>query len=115
MPRDDAHLLDILKAQIEEHRTDVFYNMDTTGWGSDLLRNLPGCVKRVIAWHASPFRGVDFTDYHLVVCNFPSIRQKVAIPALLTVPDGAFPTAQDVQMQTFGPPRSAIGSGPPAC
>jgi Glycosyl transferases group 1 len=68
-----ASLLDILKAQIEEHRTDVFYNMDTTGWGSDLLRNLPGCVKRVVAWHASPYRNVDFTDYHLVVCNFPSI------------------------------------------
>jgi hypothetical protein len=68
-----ASLLDILKAQIEEHRTEVFYNMDTTGWGSDLMRNLPGCVKRVIGWHASPFRDVDFADYHLVVCNFPSI------------------------------------------
>ena len=68
-----ASLEDILKAQIEEHRTDVFYNMDTTGWGSSLIGNLPGCVKHVIAWHASPFRGVSFTDYDLVVCNFPSI------------------------------------------
>ncbi len=68
-----ASLDDILKAQIEEHRTDVFYNMDTTGWGSSLIRNLPGCVKHVIAWHASPFRGVSFTDYALVLCNFPSI------------------------------------------
>jgi hypothetical protein len=66
-------LLDILKAQIEEHRTDVFYNMDTTGWGSDLMRHLPGCVKRVIGWHASPLRNVVFSDYQLVVCNFPSI------------------------------------------
>ncbi len=68
-----ASLLDILKAQIEEHRTDVFYNLDTTGWGSDLIRNLPGCVKHIIAWHASPFRNVAFSDYDLVVCNFPTI------------------------------------------
>ncbi len=66
-------LLDILKAQIEEHRADVFYNMDTTGWGSELLQHLPGCVERVIGWHASPFRNVAFSDYQLVVCNFPSI------------------------------------------
>jgi Glycosyl transferases group 1 len=68
-----ASLLDILKAQIEQHRADVFYNMDTTGWGSELMRHLPGCVKRVIGWHASPFRNVVFSDYQLVVCNFPSI------------------------------------------
>jgi hypothetical protein len=66
-------LEDILKAQIEEHRSEVFYNMDPTGWGSSLIRNLPGCIKHVIAWHASPFRDVSFTDYDLVVCNFPSI------------------------------------------
>jgi glycosyltransferase involved in cell wall biosynthesis len=64
-------LEDILKAQIEHHRTDVFYNMDATGWKSEFIRNLPGCVKAVIAWHAVPFRV--FSEYDLVVCNFPSI------------------------------------------
>jgi glycosyltransferase involved in cell wall biosynthesis len=68
-----ASLEDILKAQIEEHRADVFYNMDPTSWSGDFIRNLPGCVKHVIAWHASPFRNVRFSDYDLVVCNFPSI------------------------------------------
>ena len=68
-----ASVEDIITAQIEEHRADVFYNMDTTGWSSEFIRNLPGCVKRVIAWHASPFRDVVFSDYDLVVCNFPSI------------------------------------------
>jgi len=64
---------EILKAQIEQHRADVFYNMDTTGWPSDFIQSLPGCVKNVIAWHAAPLLKVAFSDYHLVVCNFPSV------------------------------------------
>jgi Glycosyl transferases group 1 len=68
-----ASLEDILKAQIEEHRADVFYNMDPTGWKSEFIRSLPACVKHTIAWHASPFRDVSFSVYDLVVCNFPSI------------------------------------------
>lgn len=68
-----ASAVDILKAQIEEHRADVFYNLDATGWGSDLIKGLPACVKHTIAWHAAPLRNVSFPDYDLVVCNFPSI------------------------------------------
>jgi hypothetical protein len=68
-----ASLSEILKAQIEEHRADVFYNLDATGWGADFIRSLPGCVKSVIAWHAAPFRDVSFSVYDLVVNNFPSI------------------------------------------
>jgi hypothetical protein len=68
-----ASLSSILKAQIEEHRADVFYNVDATGWGGDFINNLPGCVKRVVAWHAAPFRDMSFSHYDLVVCNFPSI------------------------------------------
>ena len=63
---------DIMKAQIEEHRTDVFYNLDATGWASDFVRGLPGCVKCVIGWHALPFQNVSFAGYDLLVCNFPS-------------------------------------------
>jgi glycosyltransferase involved in cell wall biosynthesis len=65
-------LADILRAQIEEHRADVFYNLDVTGWASDFVRSLPGCVKRVIGWHALPFQNVSFSGYDLIVCNFPS-------------------------------------------
>jgi hypothetical protein len=68
-----ASLGDILKAQIEEHRADVFYNLDATGWDENFIKSLPGCVKHVIAWHAAPFRNVSFTAYNLVVNNFPSI------------------------------------------
>ena len=64
---------EILKAQIEDHRADVFYNLDATGWDAEFIKSLPGCVKAVIAWHAAPFRNVSFSVYDLVVCNFPSI------------------------------------------
>jgi glycosyltransferase involved in cell wall biosynthesis len=64
---------EILKAQIEDHRADVFYNLDATGWGSDFIKTLPGCVKAIIAWHAAPLQNVSFSDYDLVVCNFSSI------------------------------------------
>ena len=73
-----ASLDEILKAQIEEHRADVFYNLDATGWGSDFIKSLPGCVRAVIAWHAAPFRNVSFSDYDLAVCNFPSILAKMS-------------------------------------
>jgi Glycosyl transferases group 1 len=73
-----ASLVDILKAQIEEHRTEVFYNLDATGWDADFIKNLPGCVKHTIAWHAAPLRDVAFSIYDLVVCNFPSILAKIA-------------------------------------
>lgn len=66
-------LEEILKAQIEEHRTDVFYNLDATGLSRNFIRSLPGCVKHAIAWHAAPLRDVVFSDYDLVVCNFPTL------------------------------------------
>jgi hypothetical protein len=70
---------DILKAQIEHHRADVFYNMDTTGWKSEFIRSLPGCVKTLIAWHAVPVLGdVAFSDYDLVVNNFPNVAALIA-------------------------------------
>ena len=72
-----ASLDDILKAQIEQHRTDVLYNVDATGWKSDFVKSLPGCVRKVIAWHAAPFRNASFSDYDLVVCNFPSILARM--------------------------------------
>ena len=68
---------EILKAQIEQHRTDVFYNVDATGWGGDFIKSLPGCVKKVIAWHAAPFRNAPLAEYDLVVCNFPSILKRL--------------------------------------
>lgn len=63
----------ILLAQIEHHRTDVFYNLDPLRYGSDFVRKLPGCVRRSFAWRAAPSPGADFVAYDSVLCNFPSI------------------------------------------
>lgn len=68
-----ADLPSILLAQIEHHRTEVFYNLDPMRYSSDFVRRLPATVKRTIAWRAAPSPGADFSAYDLVVCNFPSI------------------------------------------
>ena len=66
-------LADILRAQIEDHGAEVFYNLDPMRYGSEFVKKLPGCVKRSIAWRAAPSPGADFSAYDLVVCNFPGI------------------------------------------
>lgn len=71
---EDAPLADILLAQIEHHKTDVFYNLDPFRYDAAFVRRLPGHVKRKIAWRAAPGT-IDFSGYDLVLCNFPSMRQ----------------------------------------
>jgi hypothetical protein len=71
--RSDVARTDILLAQIEDHGTEVFYNLDPMRYSNDFVRKLPGCVKHSIAWRAAPSPGADFSAYSLVVCNFPSI------------------------------------------
>jgi len=66
-------LEEILLAQIEEHRTEVFYNTDPTRFDSAFVRRLPACVKKTICWRAAPLAGADLSAYGIVVCNFPSI------------------------------------------
>jgi hypothetical protein len=68
-------LEDILIAQIEHHRTEVFYNVDPIRYGSAFVRKLPGCVKKAICWRAAPSGNADLSAYHLVVGNFPSILE----------------------------------------
>lgn len=64
---------EILLAQIEMHRTEVFYNLDPMRYGSRFVRRLPGCVRKSVCWRAAPSPGADFSAYDRVVCNFPSI------------------------------------------
>ena len=71
--RSSADPQSILLAQIEAHRTEVFYNLDPMRFGSDFVRRLPACVKAKICWRAAPSPGADFAAYDLVLCNFPSI------------------------------------------
>lgn len=69
----NTSLTAILVAQIEHHRTEVFYNLDPMRYSSNFIKKLPSCVKQSIAWRAAPSPGADFSAYEFVVCNFPSI------------------------------------------
>jgi hypothetical protein len=73
--KSETPLEDILLAQIEEHRTEVFYNNDPVRYPSAFVRRLPGSVRRKIAWRAAPSGTADFTAYDMMVCNFPSIME----------------------------------------
>jgi len=70
-PSDD----DILLAQLETHRTDVFYDLAPNLHGPRFVDRLPGCVKHKIAWYAAPGFAVDLTAYDLVVSNFPRLLE----------------------------------------
>lgn len=69
----NATLGDILLAQIEEHRTEIFYNQNPMRFGNEFIKRLPGSVRMKIAWRAAPSTGGDFDHHDLFVCNFPSI------------------------------------------
>lgn len=71
----DAQPDAILLAQIEHHRTEVFYNLDPMRYGSNFIKRLPSCVRKSIAWRAAPSPGADFAAYDLMLCNFPSILE----------------------------------------
>ena len=74
-----SSLDEILRSQLEEHRTEVLYNLDPFRYDARFVRTLPGCVKRSIAWVGTPtFFGADFRNYDLVVGNFRGILARVA-------------------------------------
>jgi hypothetical protein len=69
-------LVDILLAQIEFHRTEVFYNLDPIRYGNDFVRKLPGCVRKAIAWRNAPSPIADLSEYDLIVCNAASMLRR---------------------------------------
>ena len=69
-------LQSILLAQIEHHRTEVFYSMDPVRFGKQLLHRMPGCVKYKIAWRAAPSANDSFLSYDRIVNNFPHILEQ---------------------------------------
>ena len=68
-----SSLADILLAQIEHHRTEIFYNLDPVRFPSSFVRRLPGCVRKTLCWRAAPSGQTDLTSYSAVLGNFPSI------------------------------------------
>ncbi|CAN5416194.1 glycosyltransferase [soil metagenome] len=71
--RQSVSMEEILLTQIEEHRTDVFYNMDPVRYDSKFVKKMPSGVKSCLCWRAAPSPGADFRAYDLVLCNFPFI------------------------------------------
>lgn len=93
-----AALEDILLAQIESHRADVFYNLDPIRFDDKFVARLPGCVKRHIAWRAAPSPHDNFRSYHLVVCNFPAILKRYSDRGFRTA---YFFPAHDDEMDSY--------------
>lgn len=89
---------DILLAQIEDHRAEVFYNLDPVRFDDQMLRRLPGCVKRTLAWSAAPTPHNRFSGYDLVVNNFPAILERYAKLGCRTA---IFYPALDPEMQPY--------------
>jgi hypothetical protein len=65
----------ILLAQIEHHRTEIFYNLDPVRYPSAFVGKLPGCVRKTFCWRAAPSGNADLTAYGAVLGNFPSILE----------------------------------------
>jgi len=70
-----ASLEHILLAQIEHHRSEVFYNIDPVRYPSAFVRKLPGCIRKTFCWRAAPSGDADLTAYGAVLGNFPSILE----------------------------------------
>ncbi len=98
-------LAEILLAQIEDHRTEVFYNTDPTRYDSSFVRRLPGCVKKTICWRAAPSGSADLSAYGMVTCNFPSILEDWRRKGCKV---GYFYPAVDPEMERYGNAERAI-------
>ena len=75
MPR-RVSLAEILLAQLEFHRAEVFYNLDPIRYNSEFASKLPGCVRKTVAWRNIPLPEADLGGYDLVVCNSASLLRK---------------------------------------
>ena len=94
--------VDILLAQLEAHRAEVFYNLDPVRFDDQMLRRLPGCVKRTLAWSAAPTPHNRFSGYDLVVNNFSAILARYAQLGCRTAP---FFPALDPEMKAYAANR----------
>ena len=98
----NSSLETVLLSQIEDHRTEVFYNLDPVGYQSQFIRRLPSCVHRSIAWRAAPSPRVDFSEYDVIICNFPSILESYRKKGWRTA---FFSPAHDPEMDKYATNR----------
>ena len=100
--RKDAKSDDILLAQIEEHRTEVFYTQNPAFYGPAFLKRLPGSVKRRVCWQSPPANHGDLSAYDLVLNNFPTSLAEYGKQGVRT---GYFTPSHDPGMQPYGDNR----------
>ena len=77
----------ILLAQIEHHRTEVFYNLDPVRYPSSFVRKLPGSVK-TLCWRAAPSGNADLaasTRYWQFSLD-PGILAQQRVPGRIVLP-----------------------------
>jgi hypothetical protein len=67
---------EVLLAQIEHTRAEVFYTQTPHQYGPAFLRRLPGHVRRRICWMSPPAPLGDLSAYDLVLNNFPRSLEK---------------------------------------
>ena len=75
---------DILLAQIEDHRTEIFYSINSTRHSETFLRRMPGCVRRTIGWLGSEIVGTGLPHFDAIVSNFPTLNANHAKAGLST-------------------------------
>ena len=97
--RSDASLEEILLAQIEHHRTDIFYNLDPVRYDNKFLTRIPGCVKKTIAWRAAPSGNANFLNHDLIVNNYPHLSAQYRAMGAKTA---YFHPGHDPAMDQFG-------------
>ena len=68
-----------LLEQIEDFKPDFFYNLDPLNYSSDLPKRLPSCVKGSLTWIAAPNKSFDFSNYDIVLTNFPHIQNLMSV------------------------------------
>jgi len=61
----------IVLAQIEEHRSEVLYNITPILYGPAFLKRLPSCVRTSVCWRAAPLNGAELDAFDLRLSNFP--------------------------------------------
>jgi hypothetical protein len=94
-----SSLEEILLAQIEEHRTEVFYNLHPVLYGTSFANRLPVSVKVRLCWLASPAPGIDLSGYDRILNNFPSLLNGWRTRGF---PSEYFAPAVDPEMRSYG-------------
>ncbi|MFG6500823.1 glycosyltransferase [Sulfitobacter sp. 1A15106] len=80
----DTTLDEILLAQIENHRSEVFYSVNSARHSETFMRRMPGCVRLKVGWLGSAIVGTGLQHFDAIVSNFPTLNANHAKVGLRT-------------------------------